>query len=110
MVKEMDVDYMNNSVFIDESGFNANLRRTQGWTPKEEAAKVKVLTAKANSISILNAISAKDLIKISLRKPMYSSKKRKLAGGRKLQTKGTVTNHYVNFIKDVLLRWTNFLK
>ena len=108
MVKEMDVDYMNNSVFIDESGFNANLRRTQGWTPKEEAAKVKVLTAKANSISILNAISAKDLIKISLRKPMYSSKKRKLAGGRKLQTKGTVTNHYVNFIKDVLAEMDKF--
>lgn len=27
MVEEMGIDYMNNSVFIDESGFNANLRR-----------------------------------------------------------------------------------
>jgi hypothetical protein len=59
----MGVDCMNNRVFIDESGFNANLGRTQGWAPKEEAAKVKVLTAKANSISILGAISAKGLIK-----------------------------------------------
>ncbi|KAG1135061.1 hypothetical protein G6F37_007927 [Rhizopus arrhizus] len=104
----MDVDYMNNCVFIDESGFNANLRRTQGWAPKEETAKVKVLTAKANSISILDAISAKYLIKISLRKPMHSSKKRKLAGGRKLQAKDTVTNHYVNFIKDVLAEMDKF--
>ncbi|KAG2190495.1 hypothetical protein INT47_004875 [Mucor saturninus] len=83
MMKEIGVDYMNNSVFIDESGFNANLRRTQGWTPKGEADKVKVFTTRANSISILGAISAKGLIKISLRKPMSSSRKRKLAGGRK---------------------------
>lgn len=46
MVKEMSVDYMNNSVFIDESGLNANLRRTQGWAPKGKAAKV--LTSQFN--------------------------------------------------------------
>jgi transposase len=108
MVKELGVDYTSNCVFIDESGFNANLRRTQGWAPKGEAAKVKVLTARANSISILGAISAKGLIKISLRKPMVPSKKRKLAGDRKQQTKGTVTNHYVNFIKDVLAEMDKF--
>ncbi|CEP10864.1 hypothetical protein, partial, partial [Parasitella parasitica] len=59
MVIELGVDYMSNSVFIDKSGFNANLRRTQGWAPKGEAAKVKVLTARANSISILGATSVK---------------------------------------------------
>ncbi|KAG2213441.1 hypothetical protein INT47_009115 [Mucor saturninus] len=36
-----------------------------------------------------------------LRKPMVPSKKRKLAGDRKQQTKGTVATHYANFIKDV---------
>ncbi|KAI8875291.1 hypothetical protein K501DRAFT_202916 [Backusella circina FSU 941] len=41
MVKELRVDYMINCVFIDESGFNANLRRTRGWAPKGETAKVK---------------------------------------------------------------------
>lgn len=76
MVKEMGVDYVTNSVFIDESGFNANLRRTQGWAPKGEAAKVKVLTVRANSISILGVISARGLIKISMRKPMPPSKKK----------------------------------
>ncbi|CEP15814.1 hypothetical protein [Parasitella parasitica] len=99
---------MSNSVFIDESGFNANLRRAQGWAPKGEAAKVKVITARANSISILGAISAKVLIKISLKKPMSPSKKRKLAGGRKQQTKGTVTNHQVYFIKEVLAEMDKF--
>lgn len=62
MVKELGVDYMSNCVFINESGFNANLRRTQGWASKGEAVKVKVLTARANSISTLAATSAKGLI------------------------------------------------
>lgn len=30
------------------------------------------------------------------------SKKRKLAGGAKVQTKGTITNHYLRFIDDIL--------
>ncbi|KAI9254709.1 hypothetical protein EDC94DRAFT_678790 [Helicostylum pulchrum] len=62
-MKSMGVDYMNNCVFIDEAGFNANLRRTQGRAPKGELAIVKVLTARANSISILGAIPSKGLIK-----------------------------------------------
>lgn len=101
-IKSMGVDYMNNCVFIDEAGFNANLRRTQGWAPKGEPAIVKVLTARANSISILGAISSKGLIKVCLRKPIPPSKKRKLAGGAKVQTKGTITNHYLRFIDDIL--------
>lgn len=81
----MSVDYMNNSVFIDESGFNANLR-TQGWAPKGEA--VKVLTARANSISILGTISAKGLIKISLRKPHAFFKEKKASRWQKAANKG----------------------
>ncbi|KAG1137510.1 hypothetical protein G6F38_011255 [Rhizopus arrhizus] len=48
------------------------------------------------------------IIKISLRKPIPFSKKRKLAGDKKQQTKGTVTNHYVNFIKDILAEMDTF--
>jgi transposase len=50
----------------------------------------------------LGATSAEGLIKISSRKPIPFSKKRKLGGDKKRQTKGTVTNYYVNFIKDIL--------
>ncbi|KAG1047835.1 hypothetical protein G6F43_009740 [Rhizopus delemar] len=39
---------------------------------------------------------------------MRSSKKRKRAGGRKLQTKGTVTDHYASFIKDTLAEMDTF--
>lgn len=57
----MGVDYMNNCVFIDETGFNANLRRTQGWAPVGETPKVKVLMARDNSISMLGATYPKGL-------------------------------------------------
>lgn len=39
---------------------------------------------------------------------MPSSKKRKLPDGRKQQTKGAVTNHNVNFMKDVLAETGKF--
>jgi len=63
---DTDVDYMIKCVFIDEAGFNANLRRSQGWSPKGQPAIVKVLTARASSISSLDATSAKGLIKVCL--------------------------------------------
>lgn len=90
-LKKTDVDYMSNCVFIDEAGFNADLRRSQGWSPKGQPAIVKVLTARA-----------KGLIKVCLRKPAATSKKRKLANGKQYQARGTVTNHYLSFINDVL--------
>jgi transposase len=43
-----------------------------------------------------------------LRKPIPFLKKRKLAGDKKQQTKGTVINHYVNFIKDILAEMDKF--
>jgi hypothetical protein len=72
----LKADFMSNSVFIDESELKEILRRIQGWAPKGKAAKVKVLSTKVSSISILGAISVKNLIKINLRKPISFPKKR----------------------------------
>ncbi|CAO0795840.1 unnamed protein product [Mucor circinelloides] len=41
--QEMGVDYMVNCIFIDEAGFNANLRRAQGWAPIGETPIVEAL-------------------------------------------------------------------
>ncbi|KAI9488322.1 hypothetical protein BDB00DRAFT_772737 [Zychaea mexicana] len=54
-----------------QSGFNATLRRTQGWAPKGGRL------LKSIQISILGATSVKGLIKISLRQPIPSSKEKK---------------------------------
>ena len=78
----MGVDYMSNCVFIDVAGFNANLRRTQGWAPKGKPATVKVVTARVNSISILGTILIKGLIKVCLKKHTPSFKKKAEASGR----------------------------
>ncbi|KAI7901124.1 uncharacterized protein BX663DRAFT_562465 [Cokeromyces recurvatus] len=51
-LKKTGVDYMRNCVFIDEAGFNANLRRSQGWSSKGKPATVKALTVRANSVSL----------------------------------------------------------
>jgi transposase len=103
---------MTNCIFIDEAGFNANLRRTQGWAPIGETPRVKVLAARANSISILGATSPKGLIKVCLRKPIPppNFKNRRLAGGKKKQSRGTNTNHYVSFISDILEEMDKFPK
>jgi hypothetical protein len=77
-IQTLGIGYMNNCVFIDESGFHANLNRIQGWSPKGNRANVKVLTAKANTISILGAVSAKGVIKVYLRKPILPAKKKLL--------------------------------
>ncbi|KAG2195416.1 hypothetical protein INT47_002855 [Mucor saturninus] len=94
---------MANCVFINEAGFNANLRRTQGWAPIEETPIVKVNTPRASSISILGATYPKVLLKVCLRKPVPppSFKKLKLTGGAKKHAKGTNTNRYVNFISEM---------
>ncbi|KAI7854230.1 hypothetical protein BDC45DRAFT_463471, partial [Circinella umbellata] len=55
----------------------------QGPVPKGGGCQVKILTARANSISILGAASTEGLIKISSRKPIPFSKKRKLGGDKK---------------------------
>jgi transposase len=106
-IEKLGVDYLNNCVFIDGSGFHTNLNRTKGWSPKGERTNKKVLTARANTISILGAVSAKGVIKISLRKPIPPSKKRKLQGGKQL-TKGTTSNHFMNFILQVLKEMDKF--
>lgn len=72
-----EMDYMTNCVFIDEAAFHVNLRRTQAWSSIGSNANVKVLTARANTLTILGAISTRGVIKISLRKPIPPSKKKK---------------------------------
>ena len=68
---------MSNWVFIHEAGFNTNLRRTQRWAPKGQTPIVKMLTARSNSISILGATSAKDVIKVCLESQFRPRKKKK---------------------------------
>ncbi|CEP08441.1 hypothetical protein, partial, partial [Parasitella parasitica] len=80
-----DVDYLSNCVFIDESGFNINLKRAMAWAPVGETPVVKTPKTKAKSHTIIGAISALGVVNMQLKVPKVvaptPSKKRKGPGG-----------------------------
>lgn len=80
-----DIDYMTNCIFIDESGFNINVKRTMAWAPVGETPIVEIPKTKAASHTIIGAISPLGVINVQLKVPKVvvasNSKKRKGPGG-----------------------------
>lgn len=108
-----DMNYLENCVFVDESGFNVNMRPPSGWSLKGTPAIVITPSNKAVSHTILGAISAKFVVSMDLRNPQeHSSKKIKIdfgnrkrkapPGSKKPTPKGTVTGHYLHFIQKTM--------
>ena len=52
-----DLDFENNCVFLDESAFHINLKRTMAWSKKGERAIVETPKTRAQTTTILGAIS-----------------------------------------------------
>lgn len=104
-----DMSFLQNCVFIDESGFNINMRPSYAWSARGTPAIVTTPSTKTVSHTVLGAISAMGIIDMELRVPS-PSKKRKVARGskrkasepRKPASKGTTTGHYLNFILKTL--------
>ncbi|KAI8877485.1 hypothetical protein K501DRAFT_41512 [Backusella circina FSU 941] len=80
-----DIDYMTNCVFIDESGFNINMKRSMAWAPVGETPRVEIPKTRATSHTIIGAISPLGVINVQLKVPKVvvasNSKKRKGPGG-----------------------------
>ncbi|RCH89437.1 hypothetical protein CU097_009794 [Rhizopus azygosporus] len=98
---QTDLDFTTNCVFLDESAFHINLKRGMAWSKKGTPAIVTVPTTKANATSILGGISASGLINVSLR-VTKRTKKRKLENAANGYSIGTVTGHYLSFLKAAL--------
>ena len=96
-----DMDFLTNCVFIDESPFHINMKRTRGWSKIGTPAIVTVPTTTAKTTTVLGAISASGLIKASVRIPR-PNKKRKAGQGSELLSTGTVTGHYISVLKETL--------
>ncbi|CEG78177.1 hypothetical protein RMATCC62417_12822 [Rhizopus microsporus] len=64
-----DMDFRTNCAFLDESAFHINLKRSMAWSKKGLPAVVTVPKTRAQTTTILGAISASGLIKCSLRLP-----------------------------------------
>ncbi|CEG83371.1 hypothetical protein RMATCC62417_17300 [Rhizopus microsporus] len=89
-----DMNFLTNCVFLDESAFDINMKRSRAWSKKGTCAIVTRPTTRANTTSILGAISAAGLITVAVKKPR-PAKKRKADG---YISSGTVTGHYINFL------------
>ncbi|CEG82100.1 hypothetical protein RMATCC62417_16222 [Rhizopus microsporus] len=73
------------------------------WSKKGTSAVVTVPKTRTTTTTILGAISAEGLIKRSLRLPQLPfSKKRKRGDGIGYISKGTVTEHYISFLKATI--------
>ncbi|KAG1452272.1 hypothetical protein G6F55_008764 [Rhizopus delemar] len=101
--EKTDMDFTTNCVFLDESAFHINLKRSMAWSRKGTPAVVTVPKTRATTTTILGAISAEGLIKCSLRLPQpQTNKKRKRGNSVAHASKGTVTGHYVSFLKATM--------
>ncbi|KAI8638013.1 hypothetical protein BD408DRAFT_36486 [Parasitella parasitica] len=71
-----DMNYLENCVFVDESGFNINRRPPSGWSLKGKPAVTDTPTGRAVSHTVLGAITAKFVVSIELRNPQEETSKR----------------------------------
>ena len=77
------------------------MKRSMAWSKKESPAIVTVSETKANTTSILGAISTIDLTNVSVR-ALKRIKKRKLGRGTDGYSTVIVTGHYLSFVKVTL--------
>lgn len=96
------MDFRTNCVFLDKSAFHVNMKRSMACSKKGLPAVVTMLKTRVRTATILGAISASGLIKCSLRLPQLPAKKRKRGGQGVLTSTGTVTGHYISFLKATM--------
>ncbi|CEG68221.1 hypothetical protein RMATCC62417_04526 [Rhizopus microsporus] len=93
-----DMNFLTSCVFLDEAAFDINMKPSSAWSQKGTRAIATRPTMRANTASILSAISATGLITAGVRKPR-PTKKRKVDG---YIDSGTVTSHFISFLKMTL--------
>ncbi|CEG84878.1 hypothetical protein RMATCC62417_18627 [Rhizopus microsporus] len=63
-----DMNFLTNCVLLDESAFDINMKRSRAWSKKGTRAIVTRPTTRANTASILGAVSAAGLITVGVKK------------------------------------------
>lgn len=75
-------DYIHNCVFIDEAGFNINMRRTRAWSQLEAQSIFELSSARAVSHSSWYN-SAFGVINVSMGEPGHFKKKKDVGATKK---------------------------
>lgn len=106
-----DMDFSKNCIFIDEAGFDINMKPSRAWAPRGQMAVTTSPTTRAPSHTIIGAISTVGVINLSIRVPKQPPKVRKVQGGKKRKNpavsnddgpKGTTAGHYLRFVRETL--------
>ncbi|KAG1464724.1 hypothetical protein G6F56_005024 [Rhizopus delemar] len=101
-MKQSFVDFLTNCVFLDETAFYINMRRSMAWSRKGNAGVANSSVTRAKATTLLGAISATRLIKISLGMPQLSKESMIDYQSAESNTVGVVAGHYLNFVKATL--------
>ncbi|KAI8875902.1 hypothetical protein K501DRAFT_299141 [Backusella circina FSU 941] len=110
-IQEKGMLYMQNCVFLGESGFDINMCRSRAWSTRGTQAIIEPPSARTVSHTpIIGAVSAFGVVNVSTRDP-GNIKRRKVVGAKKRKArggdgsgilKGTTAGHYLQFISDTL--------
>jgi len=106
----MNIDYLSNCVFVDESAFDINMRPSTARSAKGTPAIFTTPSTHAVSHTILGAISAMGVVNIEIglhnlkpkRIRVDGSRKRKQPQPKKPASKGTATGHYMLFLQNTM--------
>ncbi|KAG2197596.1 hypothetical protein INT47_006659 [Mucor saturninus] len=83
----LGMDYLKNCIFVGESEFDINMRRSRGWSPRGSKSITETPSTKATSHTVLGAISAIGVVNMKLRVWKFEEKEGK---------------HYLQFISDTM--------
>lgn len=70
-----DMNFLTNCVFLDESAFDVNMKRSRAWSKKGTRAIVTRPITRTTTTTILGAISAAGLITVGVKKPKPAKEK-----------------------------------
>lgn len=73
--KDSNLDYTNNCVFIDEAGFNINMRNNWVRSVVGTPAQVKVEKVRSPSHTVIGAIDCTSVLHVAMKKPPPKSQK-----------------------------------
>ena len=106
---EKEMIYLQNCVFLDESGFDINVTCSRGWSERGKLVIVETPPGRAISYTGLGAISSVGVVNVSMRQPgnikrrkVVGATKRKAPGNKLSSPTGITGSHYMHFIVDTM--------
>ena len=103
-----DVHYMENCIFMDESGFSKKEVRREGYSKRGVPCVIEITTQRAVNLSIIGCISSHGLLLLSRHAPLHEVEQHVIIPGTKKRQKvegrshGTKRFHFYDFVKELI--------